>query len=72
VNQARHNREVAIRCTKYPPQFAIDLLIDDSEGVRLESERHAFAMLVVDPADEEWVAKVKMVVAEMTVAQVEK
>ena len=36
VNQARHDREVPARSTKHPPHFGIDLLIDDSEGVRLE------------------------------------
>lgn len=59
VNQARHDREVSVRSTKYPPQFKIDLLLDDSEGVRLEGERHGFAVLVIDPADANWVAKVK-------------
>jgi len=59
VNQARHDREVRVRSTKYPPQFGIDLLIDDSEGVRMEGERYGFAVLVISPADAEWVAKVK-------------
>lgn len=59
VNQARHDREVTMRSTKYPPQYGIDLLLDDSEGVRLEGGRHGFAVLVIDPADAEWVAKVK-------------
>jgi hypothetical protein len=59
VNQARHDREVTVRSTKYPPRYGIDLLIDDSEGVRLEGERHGFAVLVIDPTDAEWVAKVK-------------
>ena len=51
VNQQRHNREVRARCTKHPPSFGIDLLIDDSEGVRIESERHVFRVLVVAPDD---------------------
>lgn len=59
VNQARHDREVTVRSTKYPPQFGIDLLIDDSEGVQLEAERYGFNMLVVSPTDAEWTAKVK-------------
>lgn len=59
VNQARHEREVTVRSTKYPPQFGIDLLIDDSEGVRLEAKRHGFNMLVISPVDTDWVAKVK-------------
>jgi hypothetical protein len=59
VNQARHDREVRVRSTKYPPQFDIDLLIDDSEGVRIEGERYGFEVLVVSPTDADWVAKVQ-------------
>lgn len=59
INQSRHRREVQSSCTKHPPSFAIDLLIDDSEGVRIESERYSFRMLVVLPEDDQWVPKVK-------------
>jgi hypothetical protein len=59
VNQARHDREVRVRSTKYPPQFSIDLLIDDAPGVSLEGERHGFAVLVVSPDDANWSAKVR-------------
>jgi hypothetical protein len=59
VNQARHAREVRVRSTKYPPQFGIDLLIDDAPGVGLEGERYGFEVLVISPDDAEWVAKVK-------------
>jgi hypothetical protein len=59
VNQVRHDREVTVRSTKYPPQFGIDLLIDDALGVQLEAERHGFEVLLVAPTDEQWVAKVQ-------------
>ncbi len=59
VNQQRHNREVTVRSTKYPPQFGIDWLIDDSEGVRLEGQRHGFRVWVVAPEDKQWVQKIK-------------
>jgi hypothetical protein len=59
INQARHEREVRVRSTKYPPQFGIDLLVDDSEGVRIEGERYGFAVLVVSPTDADWAAKVR-------------
>lgn len=59
VNQARHAREVRVRSTKYPPQFGIDLLIDDAPGVGLEGERYGFEVLVISPTDTEWVASVK-------------
>lgn len=59
VNQQRHDREVQVRCTKHPPSFGIDLLIDDSEGVRIEGERHGFRVLVIAPEDARWVEKVR-------------
>ncbi|SFQ73685.1 hypothetical protein [Hymenobacter arizonensis] len=59
VNQQRHNQTVKVRCTKHPPSFGIDLLIDDSDGVRIEGERHGFRMLVVAPDDEQWAEKVR-------------
>ena len=59
VNQQRHNQAVKIRCTKHPPTFGIHLLIDDSEGVRIESERHGFQVLVINPQDDEWTQKIK-------------
>ncbi|WP_046244500.1 hypothetical protein [Hymenobacter terrenus] len=63
VNQQRHDREVRARCTKHPPSFGIDLLIDDSEGVRIEGERHGFRVLVVAPEDTQWTQKVKAAIA---------
>ena len=59
VNQQRHDREARARCTKHPPSFGIDLLIDDSEGVRIEGERHGFRVLVVAPEDAQWTGKVQ-------------
>jgi len=64
VNQQRHGREVRARCTKHPPSFGIDLLIDDAEGVRLEGERYGFRVLVVRPEDGKWVEKVKVAVGK--------
>ena len=58
VNQQRHNREATANCTKHPPSFGIDWLLDDSEGVRLEGERHKFSVLVIHPSEAEWVAQV--------------
>ena len=59
VNQQRHDQEVQARCTKHPPSFGIDLLVDDSEGVRMEGERHGFRVVVVAPEDDEWAEKVR-------------
>lgn len=44
--------------SKYPPAFGIDLHVDDSPGVALEGERFGFNLLVVQPDDADWAAKV--------------
>ncbi|WP_211339455.1 hypothetical protein [Hymenobacter perfusus] len=62
VNQQWHDRHVRVRCTKHPPTFGINLLVDDSEGVRLEGERYGFRVLVAPPEDAEWVAAVRRAV----------
>lgn len=60
VNQDRHERRLcngrprANECSKYPPAFRIDLIIDNSEGVRAEGRRFGFRTLIVDPGDEQW------------------
>lgn len=59
VNQQRHEREARVRCSKHPPTFQIDILVDDSAGVGREGELHGFRVLVVNPQDEQWVERVK-------------
>jgi hypothetical protein len=59
VNQHRHERVVGRQGpSKYPPAFAIDLHVDDSEGVAEEGRRHRFDVVVVSPGDAEWAARV--------------
>jgi hypothetical protein len=41
-------------CSKYPPAFGIDLLVDDSEGVRMEGDQFRFHVLTVRPDDPAW------------------
>jgi hypothetical protein len=41
-------------CTKYPPAFQIDLLVDDCEGVLAESIRYNFEMIRIAPEDPCW------------------
>ncbi|WP_400193806.1 hypothetical protein [Hymenobacter sp. B81] len=59
VNQTLHERDVTARCSKHPPTFGIDVLVDDAPGVGLEGERHGFRVIVVRPDDEQWVETVK-------------
>lgn len=63
VNGGRHRRALAGRTfarlpSKYPPAFDINLHVDDSEGVRMEGKQHGFRVLVVQPNDADWAAKV--------------
>ena len=44
--------------SKNPAAFGISLHVDDSDGVRLEGERHGFRVVVLSPDDEGWVRKV--------------
>ncbi len=68
VNRVRHDRvlrgyPVAVRSlSKYPPAFGIDLLVDDLPGVAVEGARYGFRVLVVDPADEDWAARIRAAV----------
>ncbi len=68
VNGQRHAEwergGTRLRCSKYPPAFGIDLLIDDSAGVEREGREHGFAVHRVDAADASWVEGVRRAVAE--------
>jgi hypothetical protein len=68
VNSVRHG--YALRAngfthspSKFPPAFAIDLHVDDSEGVRLEGHDHGFRVVVVQPDDPDWAHSVLDAVA---------
>lgn len=61
INAGRHarsDRAVRSGASKFPPAFAIDLLIDDAPGVALEGQRHGFRVLGIDPGDFEWSQRV--------------
>jgi hypothetical protein len=68
VNCHRHERVVRApgrsypACSKYPPAFGIDLLIDDSDGVQEEGNRHGFAVLIVHPSDADWAERIRSAV----------
>ena len=71
VNQDRHDQVIGRMdqtfrsLCKYPPAFGIDLLVDDSEGVFLESFRHGFPVILVEPGDENWFMTVIDGIAKM-------
>ena len=63
VNQEVHwqwlrRQPAKYQCSKYPPAFGIDLLVDDSVGVQEESVRFRFPMVLVQPTDRDWTEKV--------------
>jgi hypothetical protein len=76
VNQDRHDRVVkpeqfpGYTPSKYPRAFAIDLHVDDSEGVAIEGREHGFRVVVVAPTDPNWAAKVLAAVDEIASAAV--
>src|SRR5262249_8933976 len=45
-------------CSKYPPAFGIDVLVDDLEGVGMEGKQFGFCVVCVAPDDERWAEKV--------------
>ena len=70
VNRDAHDRELrrvphAFPPSKNPAAFGIDLHVDDSEGVRIEGDRHGFRVVVVAPEDESWATKVLSAVDEI-------
>jgi hypothetical protein len=64
VNQDVHDRELrrwpgsGERPSKNPAAFGVFLHVDDSDGVRMEGERHGFRVVVVSPGDPDWTRKV--------------
>ena len=58
VRRLRHAFPAQRHLSKYPPAFGIDLLVDDSEGVREEGRLHDFRVLCVRPDDPDWAARV--------------
>lgn len=49
-------------CSKFPPAFGIDLLVDECGGVLEESRRFNFEIIQVDPSHENWHQLVRDVV----------
>lgn len=63
VNQDAHDQLPKPATSDRPPSknpraFDIALHVDDSEGVRIEGERHGFRVVVIGPTDPDWASKV--------------
>ena len=64
INEHMHQKLVASLgpayklCTKYPPAFGIDVLVDNSHLVLLESKTYDYDVLHVLPDDDDWVGTI--------------
>lgn len=61
INQQLHERTVRRKgknVSKFPPEFDIDIHIDDSIGVEMEGEKFGFKTIIVEVGAENWVDKV--------------
>ena len=64
INQDMHAKRMAElgeaykTCTKYPPAFGVDVLVDDSEAVLIEARRYRFSVVLVKPNDPDWTGMV--------------
>lgn len=54
INQNIHKRNVNKSVSKYPPEFGIDIHVDDSEGVKIEGERFGFKTIIISKEDKNW------------------
>jgi hypothetical protein len=60
-NKTMHDKKIkniGLSCSKYPPMFDIDLHIDDSDGVKIESQRHNFNVIIITEKDRNWTTTV--------------
>lgn len=62
VNQTLHLLRVKNRCSKFPPEFGIDLLVDDSEGVKIEGEKYGFEVIHIKRDNQDWVQEIKQAI----------
>lgn len=59
VNQQIHNKIVQKSVSKYPPAFDISVLVDNSEGVKMEGEKYGFEVIWLPPSDLNWIGTVQ-------------
>ena len=60
INQHEHQKKISKlaphfkHCSKYPPAFGIDVLIDECDGVLIESQQFNFQVLQISSSDDQW------------------
>ncbi|OJJ20003.1 hypothetical protein BKI52_16135 [marine bacterium AO1-C] len=61
INGAIHKqrlKNMQDKPSKFPPAFGIDLLVDNSEGVKMEGQKYRFNVIHIKPQDQLWNQKV--------------
>ena len=57
INQQMHNKKVRKKgknVSKFPPEFGIDIHIDDSAGVEMEGKKFGFKTIIISPDETDW------------------
>ncbi|WP_336718426.1 HAD family hydrolase [Chryseobacterium mucoviscidosis] len=57
INQQLHDRKVKKKgknISKFPPEFGIDIHIDDSAGVEIEGKKFGFKTIIISPDEVDW------------------
>jgi hypothetical protein len=57
INQKLHNKKVRKKgknVSKFPPEFGIDIHIDDSAGVEMEGKKFGFKTIIISPDETDW------------------
>ena len=65
VNLDRHNLKTP-PCSKFPPAFGIDLLIDDRPGVEQEGWKYGFAVIIASPNNPDWAEELLETIDHLT------
>ncbi|WP_294304564.1 hypothetical protein [uncultured Chryseobacterium sp.] len=58
INQEMHEKKIRNKgknISKFPPEFGIDVHIDDSAGVETEGKKFGFKTIIVSVSDKDWV-----------------
>jgi len=57
INQQLHDRRVIRKgknISKFPPEFGIDIHIDDSAGIEMEGKKFGFKTIIISPDERDW------------------